>query len=333
MSKRGFTLIEMLIVVGIIAILMGILLVSSSSSIEKARTAKCAANMKNLAAACFNYMMSDPGGNFPPASDMLGLKRDAKTKKVGYSKGKGAAWLSSADRGTSYPLSSPNYPPSMSFAADEEDTLYAVTNGCLWSAIGGNREVLVCPSFAEACRNKGVLHPGWSYQMNAFFGCPESKNWFFTASPPRKQMSTIPRPDLVLLFAEIPGYINTRGSGNVQGGGGSAGGDGMAPLPPENLTGGNGTEECDGCLKTNTYGKRQESMGFNHRRGKDIIGHVVFTDGHVEGIAAPKNGQFYELTEWLCRGVDIVLDRNGNYQCGFDSIEEGLRQKKQNEEQ
>ena len=49
--KKAFTLIELLVVSGILGILIGTLVALFGGSTEKARTVKCAANMKNLAAA------------------------------------------------------------------------------------------------------------------------------------------------------------------------------------------------------------------------------------------------------------------------------------------
>ncbi|MBV9868586.1 MAG: prepilin-type N-terminal cleavage/methylation domain-containing protein [Abitibacteriaceae bacterium] len=55
MRKRGFTLIELLVVIVIIAILAAMLLPVFASAREKARSAACASNLKQMGMALFMY--------------------------------------------------------------------------------------------------------------------------------------------------------------------------------------------------------------------------------------------------------------------------------------
>src|SRR5580765_5618725 len=63
-SKRGFTLVELLVVIGIIALLISILLPALNSARERANRAKCASNLHQLGAALHIYA-NDNKDQFP----------------------------------------------------------------------------------------------------------------------------------------------------------------------------------------------------------------------------------------------------------------------------
>ena len=56
--KKAFSLIELLVVIGILAILMGVLVVTTSGGTESARAARCLTNMRSLATACNTAALS-----------------------------------------------------------------------------------------------------------------------------------------------------------------------------------------------------------------------------------------------------------------------------------
>ncbi len=293
--KKAFTLIELLIVIGIIGILSAILLTSFSGGTESARNAKCLTNMRNLAAACQTYGMAN--GHYPYAGSFERFAADesAGIHNVKYKYTERKGWISWDSHGA-YASSPRSHVASASWFTscyNQDLTVreYALTNGALWKYVSANREVYVCPKHKQSCA--AARQPLWSYVMNSYFLWDKSQgSRGYDEGYWGVEYGNASRADRRLLFAEIPFT------------------DWIAEPSKDSDSSPGLKNDCTLQYEAR-YGR--EYIGFNHSSGKKMrFAHVVFADGHVEKITYPKKGmnlnQAQQLTEWLCTGKDISFD-------------------------
>lgn len=312
--KKAFTLIELMVVIGIIGILTAALLGAFGGATESARAVKCMTNLRNLALAV-NAVGSVPAGSYESYVVPTGADEDKSPyykECVGW-----ISWLSnhgdpyaSHTRGKAKPTSHQTVEVCPFYGTgSREDEFYAVTNGALWQATGRNREIYVCPKHRSYRSDHKQPAPIWSYVMNMRFGYDTTKGSDAAMDQPetwRRQRKTgkfaaIPR-DRLLMFAELPAL---------------------------DLAGGNVTPHADGDIwqcdctlhyratvdgvKLGDWNGKAESIGFNHKVGKgSYCGHVAFADGHVTKIVYDPHRNSglkpEELTALLCEGFDLSTD-------------------------
>ena len=300
--RAGFTLLELLVVIGIIGILAGVMLSTFGGASDSAKAAKCMTNMRNLAVACYNYASANEDGVFPAAGSYEYFSLQYIHQRMGW-----IGWLNRSggygSKNTKTHVQASWRPYSVYAQGNKkstDDAWYALTNGTIWAYAGRVSDTYVCPVHVNACRKKKLV-PTWSYVMNSLFGYDRKKDktnsWWAQKLSSIKSLNGVPLGgDRVLLFAELPFAEIPTKSGAIQ--------------HSVKLEGSSDEFDCtlqydDGSASS------PESIGFNHPNGKRYAAHVAFADGHVSKLTLPPDASasdIKDLTTWLCQGDDISFN-------------------------
>ena len=288
----GFTMVEIIVVMGIIAILVAVMMPMLSSNRDSALAAQCKNNMRNLAQGVLARAQANSYGLFPSAGHYRFIDGvDVGKKKPIYAPHR--PWLSNKGSiaNLNVRLSGDTYSGVVvSFADSEEDVRTAITNGVIWHAVGTAYEVYRCPVHASNFKKAKGRLPGWSYMMNQEFGY-DANGSGVRGFVDRRFSSNIGShsPDKVLLFAEVQGAkVEDKDHGISL----------KAVLDRDE-------KKTDGVLEYNL-----EDIGFTHSLGKGRYGgNVAFADGHVDTIMMPTDKSYIkDLTRYLCQGYDVPHD-------------------------
>ena len=295
-NRNGFSLIELLIVIGIIAVLGGVMLTQFGGSTDSALATSCMNNMRTL---CNAVMAEGSKESLYPSAGPYQYLEIGSTKKYWYQ-----GWIGFADGDKAV---------SCYHTDDGENQHYAITNGTIWHAIGGNRSAYVCPAHVKHCKRSRNPTPSWTYVMNSYFGWDHgtaadievgrrrygggSFTFKYTSTPKSRS-----RPiEKVLLFAEIP-FADNKVQRTSFSTAASEDNDAVLQYAPDS-----GESQ-----KADKSGKgSSECIGFNHKSGKNYSAHVAFADGHCVKLMLPidaREDNLKELTTWLCTGQEFTFN-------------------------
>lgn len=301
-TKKGFSLVELLIVIGIIAVLGGVMLTQFSSSTESALATSCLNNMRSLCNAVLAQGSKD--SYYPGAGPYKYLELNQASEDFNKELVK-SGWVGTM------PMVSCYHEASDDGSAQKD----AIEKGGLWKSMKGSRSAYVCPSHTKYCKRNNKPTPRWSYAMNSYFGWDCVKAFAGAQGGLRKygsgafsfkfSSSTLKRTaDKVLLFAEIPFMPNGVQDPEFETGASSAN-DGVLQYAADG-----GDEKYNKSAEQG--GVAPEAIGFNHKSGQNYSAHVAFADGHCVKLMLPRGNiseeDLQRLTSWLCTGHEYTFD-------------------------
>lgn len=264
--KKGFTLVELLVVIGIIALLISILLPVLDKVREKARQISCLSNLKQISQATIMYC-NDNRGYYPGRAGQ-GAERGERPDLNPESYSGWIAWRRAVDPITGVPATSvwnQNITHSALTKYLGHKTLSHSTPQEA-NEIDKNLEALYrCPSdnlgkriafVADLNGGRGIYR--YSYSMNVLFGNKAYGGTKLLLNAPYRKINQVKRPSEIIIYIDESEQSINNGEFNP-----------TVPL-----------SEADLASKDYTAVAERHEIK-NKRNSQDARGNVAFADGHA----------------------------------------------------
>ena len=256
-SRRGFTLVELLVVIGIIALLISILLPAMNQAREQANMVKCLSNLRQIGIAAVAYTAANKGTILPADVDLGPPYVDPS---FGRNWNDTWATILVAQNHLAYPRNvSPSSPPGL-------DNVFGCPSGILEMSQVTHLSVNIPDSRKDGRGSMGYLHqsavlePGLN--VYAWYGINGTSGSLTPSDPVVDAGTWIPCKRII----RLPGTTATKGWMRIS-----------QIRKPSQLA-----FLFDGLLGLNYSATNANRINARHKRQR--ITNVAFFDGHAESI-------------------------------------------------